>query len=86
MSNPFDCAHCQHPIHRHIVTKWPQISKLCPDCNCPGFFPNYKYVCTTCGGKRVMQAAQVFRHVSGPFVNWRDTQTIPCPKCNQENN
>ena len=43
-------------------------------------------VCDTCDGKQVVQAAQVFHHPSGPFVNWRDAQTIPCPKCNQDNN
>jgi len=40
--NPFDCL-CGHPVHKHTVTVWPRISKLCAVCKCGGYEPLYKH-------------------------------------------
>lgn len=40
--NVFDCL-CGHPVHKHTVTAWPQIAKLCEACDCTGYAPLYKH-------------------------------------------
>ena len=38
----FDCSICRHSVSRHTTPQWPLFTKLCRDCNCTGYHPNYR--------------------------------------------
>lgn len=40
--NPFDCHNCRHTVSAHTATAWPQFTRRCRDCDCPGYRPTYK--------------------------------------------
>ena len=40
--------------------------------------------CRWCDDTHVLLAAQVYRHPSNPFVNWRDAIELECPFCKEK--